>query len=47
MKKELCEDGMEHDPIDCPNCHYQFCSHCYIGENDAQEDRRENVKETK
>ena len=29
---DLCEDGLEHDIIDCPECGYQFCSSCGEGE---------------
>lgn len=30
-----CEDGLEHEVVDCPNCFCQFCTSC--GESDMKE----------
>lgn len=29
---EFCEDGLEHDIIECPECNHQFCVVCDEGE---------------
>lgn len=29
---EFCEDGLEHDILECPNCSYNYCSSCGDGE---------------
>lgn len=26
--KEKCDDGEEHDMIECPNCNCEFCQSC-------------------
>ncbi len=42
MQEEICEDGLEHEPIDCPNCSYQFCSSC--GEGNSPLNKKESSK---
>ena len=29
MKRKYCEEGEEHEPIQCPNCHCEFCEICF------------------
>lgn len=33
---EECEDGLEHEVIDCPKCGHQFCSTCGFGEKNIK-----------
>jgi len=35
IEDKNCEDGEEHEIVDCPNCSCQFCSSC--GKNDMEE----------
>ena len=44
MKEEICEDGLEHEITDCPNCNYQFCTSCGLGEDDSQSKKKENKR---
>jgi len=46
--EELCEDGLEHESTDCPNCHCTFCSSCgkvMRGEESKDSTREEATKE--
>lgn len=43
---EFCEDGLEHDIVEFPNCHHNFCNCCGEGEDDWKKEYTESEANT-